>query len=96
MYQNYPNPFNPSTRFRFDLPVDSRVRLYIYNTLGQEVARIVDGVDYAAGAQTVVWNGAGRDGQALPSGVYFYKLNAAPNGGQFQPFAKTGKMLLMK
>lgn len=68
LYQNYPNPFNPTTMIRFSLPTADRVTLRVYNTLGQEVAILVDDMR-SAGDHHVVF-----DGYSLHSGIYFYKL----------------------
>jgi protocatechuate 3,4-dioxygenase beta subunit len=81
--QNYPNPFNPSTTIRYNLPVNSNVKLIVYDVLGQEMVRLVDG-DQNAGTHEVR-----LDATNLSSGFYFYKLVA---GG----FVKTREMLLMK
>lgn len=67
---NYPNPFNARTNIRFELPVDSDVKLEVYNMLGQRVEILVDGT-MTAGYHTVVWNAADYS-----SGIYFYKLTA--------------------
>ena len=69
--QNYPNPFNPSTTISYTVPADARVSLHVYNTLGEQVATLVDEV-VPAGQHQAVWNAAG-----LPSGLYFYKLESA-------------------
>lgn len=71
--QNYPNPFNPTTTINFDLPVDSRVSITIYNVLGQAVKEIVN-ADFPAGYHKVAF-----DGSNLSSGVYIYQIKA----GQF-------------
>jgi hypothetical protein len=83
LHQNYPNPFNPSTTISFSLPKSSFVTLKVYNTLGQEVASLVN-AEIAAGRHEVRWE-AGN----MPSGVYFYQLRA---GG----IQQTQKMILMK
>jgi uncharacterized delta-60 repeat protein len=81
--QNYPNPFNPETNIEFALPRANKVRLSIYNFLGQEVAVLVnDQLD--AGTYSYDWNAS-----ALPSGAYFYRLQA-------DEFTETKKMLLIK
>ncbi|HJY62628.1 MAG TPA: S8 family serine peptidase [Ignavibacteria bacterium] len=71
LYQNYPNPFNPSTIISFDIPEEGFVSLKVYNTIGQEVAVIADGV-MKAGTYQKVFNAVN-----LPSGIYFYKLTAS-------------------
>ncbi|MXW64400.1 MAG: choice-of-anchor B family protein [Bacteroidetes bacterium SB0662_bin_6] len=65
---NYPNPFNPETMIRYALPQSSKVRLAVYDLLGQEVAVLVDG-SRPAGHHTVRF-----DGGDLPSGSYVYRL----------------------
>ena len=70
LHQNYPNPFNPSTTIRFDLPVATDVHLAVYDLLGREVARLVDG-QLGAGHHQQVWDGRDRDGHAVPTGIYF-------------------------
>jgi len=81
--QNYPNPFNPSTSIEFSLPNDVHVSLKVYDLLGQEVATLVNGLQ-TAGAHSVQWNAS-----ALPTGFYFYKIEAGK-------FTQTRKLMLMK
>lgn len=73
--QNFPNPFNPETTIRFDLPVESQVRLELFDVLGQRVRTLVAG-QLSAGGQRVVWDGRDEDGLAVGNGVYFYRLEA--------------------
>jgi len=81
--QNYPNPFNPRTEIAFGLPEDSHITLAVFNSLGQQIAVLVD-EQRQAGQHRVAWDGAG-----FPNGVYFYRLSA-------KGFAETRKMLLLK
>jgi hypothetical protein len=92
--QNYPNPFNPTTTISFSLVDPSAVRLTIYNSIGQEVATLVDG-QLDAGEQSVQWNATTGSGLQLPSGAYFYRIHATSlvNGEVFQ---SVKRMLLMK
>ena len=85
--QNYPNPFNPGTTITYQLPTTSNVTLKIYNTLGQEVATLVDG-GQEAGYKSVVWNA-----QNVASGVYFCRI--AATSGQ-TAFREVRKMLVLK
>lgn len=81
--QNYPNPFNPSTVINFSLPVASSVSLSVYNTLGEKVAELVNGM-MPAGNHAVVFNAA-----KLNSGLYIYEIKAGN-------FSSSRKMLLIK
>lgn len=81
--QNYPNPFNPTTSISFDLPSRSMVSLKVFDMLGREVAAIVS-EEMSAGSYLKQWNAV-----ALPSGVYFYRLQA-------DNFSDTKKIILMK
>lgn len=81
--QNHPNPFNPSTTIRFDLPVESNVRLKVFNILGKEVTTLIDGKQ-EAGYKTIEF-----DATQFSSGVYLYRL-------QTETFTETKKLLLLK
>ncbi len=73
--QNYPNPFNPATTIPFTIEGNQfqRVSLEVYNLLGQKVKTIYSGI-LSAGTYRFQWNGTNDYGQAVSSGVYFYKL----------------------
>jgi len=86
---NYPNPFNPSTNISYQLPEAARVTLKIYDMLGREVAKLVDG-EMETGKYSVTFNGSG-----LSSGIYFVRFMATPQNG-IQTIAKTMKMLMVK
>jgi hypothetical protein len=91
--QNFPNPFNPSTTIPYDIFQKSRVRLSIYNILGQEVRRLVDGV-HEPGRYTVVWNGKDSRGHAVSSGVYVVRL--AVTRFNREAFVMSRKLQLLK
>lgn len=86
--QNYPNPFNPTTEIQFDIPNRSKVKLSVFNVLGQQV-RTLHNEELAAGSYTVTWDGRSDGGTPLASGVYFYRLDA-------ENFVQTKKMMLIK
>ena len=83
LYQNYPNPFNPTTMINFAVPKAGRVKISVYNQLGQQVALIADR-DYSSGEYSINFNGA-----SLASGVYYYRIEAGS-------FTETKKMVLLK
>jgi hypothetical protein len=74
--QNYPNPFNPATTISFSLAQSEKVKLKIYNLLGQEVLTLLNG-EKPAGTHQIVWDGRDENGITVASGIYFYKLEAA-------------------
>jgi hypothetical protein len=92
--QNFPNPFNPTTTIRFTLPVQATVTLKVYNILGQEIASLVDQTK-EAGFYEVNWNGRNRYNQAVPSGIYIYRMIAS-GGNQKEHFVQTRKMVMVK
>ena len=81
--QNYPNPFNPSTEINFSIAKSGNATLTVYNILGSEVAKLVNGY-MEAGKHSVKF-----DANNLTSGVYFYTLKSGN-------FASTKKMMLTK
>jgi pectate lyase len=91
LYQNFPNPFNPTTVVSYQIPLQSDVRLAVFDQMGKEVALLVDGRK-AAGRYE-----AHFDAARLASGVYFYRLRARSAGpGAPGEFVQTRKMLLIR
>ncbi len=89
LQQNYPNPFNPSTIIRYGLRSRSSVRLQIYNILGQLIGELVDREEQE-GYHSVVWS------PSIPSGVYFYRIEAHSVVNPTDRFMQIRKMILMK
>ncbi|RPI75621.1 MAG: T9SS C-terminal target domain-containing protein [Ignavibacteriales bacterium] len=83
LLQNFPNPFNPATVIKFNLPQDEFVSLKVFNSLGKEVANLID-EKRSAGIHQINFEAA-----ELSSGIYYYKLSAGN-------FSETKKMLLIK
>ena len=88
--QNYPNPFNPSTIIGYTLPHAAHVKLEIFNLLGEQVSTLKDGLQ-EAGYYEVIF-----DGRGLPSGVYFYRLQARRVDGGEIDFVDTKKLVLTR
>jgi hypothetical protein len=92
LQQNYPNPFNPETVISYQLPRSSRVNLKIYDMLGREISTLVN-EKQSAGYYSVTF-----DSKGLPSGIYFYRLNARSVNANdsSQPYQFIRKMILVK
>jgi hypothetical protein len=81
--QNYPNPFNPATEIRFEIAEAGHVTLKVYDVLGREIQTLAQGAKQP-GRYSITW-----DASAVPSGVYFYRLEAST-------FVQTKRMLLIR
>lgn len=88
LYQNFPNPFNPSTSVRFEVPVDSKVMIKIYDILGREVKTLFN-EQVPRGNYTIEWDGLNESGNQMSSGTYIYRMIA-------NEFVQSKKMLLLK
>ncbi len=88
LYQNYPNPFNPSTVISYSIPVESHVKIEIFNAIGQKLDVIVD-IFQKAGQHEVKWNAAN-----MSSGIYFFSIKAYGINGK--NYFQVKKMILLK
>ena len=91
---NYPNPFNPSTTIGYVLPAEAEVRLEVFNIAGQRVRVLLD-THQPAGHYTVEWDSRNAQGQAVASGMYFYRLQASTDAAT-SPFHDVKRMLLIR
>ncbi len=82
--QNYPNPFNPVTNFEFAVPTTEVVTIVVLDVTGREVVRVADAVSFSPG-----WHSIRFNGDKLPSGVYFYRI-------QTQTESMVRRMVLLK
>ena len=81
--QNYPNPFNPSTNIQYSVSESGKIKLAVYNLIGEEVALLVNGI-VEVGFYEVTFSAT-----KLPGGIYFYRL-------QTNDYTQTKKMILLK
>jgi hypothetical protein len=86
--QNFPNPFNPTTTIEYSIPQSGNVELVVYNMAGQKVRTLIEQSQSAA-FYKVVWDGRNDSGEAVASGLYFYRLVSGN-------FSKIAKMTLVK
>lgn len=84
----YPNPFNPRTTLEFELPNPMRVTGKIVDLRGREVSRLFTG-NSAAGRHRISWNGTGKSGKTVSSGIYFFVLETSSG-------IHTQKLILLK
>lgn len=89
--QNYPNPFNPATRIAFELPVESRVTLTVFEVNGKTVAELQRDQLQASGHHSIKFMP-----QGLASGVYFYELKAIPLQSSLPSFVARKTMVFMR
>ena len=101
--QNYPNPFNPETYIDYSVPKDSKVRIEVYNVLGEKVAVLVDETK-VAGFHTAHWDGRYLSGKKATAGIYLCRMRARQKDGlsagrqagmRTGDFVKTQKMTLL-
>jgi len=83
LYQSYPNPFNPSTKIKYTLPKAEKVKIEVFNLLGQRIETLIN-KQRPSGSHEVEFTS-----KDLPSGVYLYRIEA----GEYQ---EVKKMILMK
>ena len=89
LQEAYPNPFNPSTRIRYGIPENSRVRIDVHNMLGNVVAELVSG-ERSKGMYELQWHA-----DNLPSGVYLVRINAE-SAESAKRFIASRKVVLVK
>ncbi|MCZ6681434.1 MAG: SUMF1/EgtB/PvdO family nonheme iron enzyme [Candidatus Poribacteria bacterium] len=93
LFANYPNPFNPETWIPFQLAHAAEVTIQIYDVTGKRIRQLnlgdLEPGIYTMREQSAYWNGRDASGDAVASGIYFYRLRA----GAFQA---TRRMLLLK
>lgn len=89
LMQNYPNPFNPSTKISYALPANSKVKIEIFNMLGQSVGVLVN-TEKSAGYYETTWNA-----ENSPSGIYLISIRAEGISSK-ESFTQTKKALLIK
>ena len=92
---NYPNPFNPSTIINYSVPVNSNVKITIYDIMG----RLVKSFSFnsqSSGYQNIEWNGTNETGVKVSSGTYVYRMEAVSLEGNAESFIQSRKMVLLK
>ena len=86
--QNYPNPFNPTTYIRYSVPYYEYITIDIFNIRGQIVKTLIKQL-HQPGNYEIMWDGTNHNGTPVPSGIYFYKMNATD-------FISVRKLVLLK
>lgn len=79
--QNYPNPFNSMTTIAIHMLVETKLRIVIFNTLGQIAARLFE-ANLKPGVHEITWDGTSEQNVALPSGVYCYRIESIAENGE--------------
>ena len=88
LHQNYPNPFNPRTVIQYEVPIQVRVTITIFDLLGRKVVTLVDAVQ-GPGYKAIAWDGKNKSGLPVGAGLYFYQI-------QTPTYIHTKKMILVR
>ena len=91
----YPNPFNRSASIRYLLPMDTDIKLDVFNSKGTHVYRLFEGEKHA-GIHTLSWNGKNNYGQDVSSGMYIILLEADNLKYSRNHYSETRKVILVK
>ncbi|MHB8930875.1 MAG: Kelch repeat-containing protein [Melioribacteraceae bacterium] len=86
--QNFPNPFNPSTIISYQVSAVCQVQLKVFDSIGREITELVN-EEKTPGKYQVSWNGEDKNGNSVPSGIYFYRMTTGN-------YSLTKKMILLK
>jgi hypothetical protein len=86
--QNYPNPFNPTCNINYQVPKSSKVKITVYNVLGEKISVLFDD-SKNPGYYQLKWDGKNKHGNTCATGIYFYKMEAGD-------YIKTKKMILIR
>ena len=86
--QNYPNPFNPKTIIQYDLPIESNVKIMIYDILGHMTKSLINNKQ-DAGFKSIQWDATNNHGKKVSAGLYLYSIEAGN-------YRQTKKMILIK
>ncbi len=89
LFDNYPNPFNPTTTIGFDLPLDKRVSVKVYDVSGRLVKTLINDQLLPQGVHEITWDGTSSSGAAVASGTYLYSL-------EYGNFRQSKTMTLVK
>ena len=89
LQQNYPNPFNPGTTIRYSIPIQSNVRLRVYNSIGENISNLIND-NQNAGNYEINW-----DSGNFASGIYLCSIEAIPSDGT-EIFRSVKKMILLR
>lgn len=88
LFDNYPNPFNPNTTIKFTIPKFQEIKLAVYDILGKRVKTLISR-KLPLGKYDIEWDGTNKAGEAVASGLYFYRLSG-------ENIVITKKMLLVR
>ena len=99
----YPNPFNQSVSIRYDIPLDSKIKLNVYNINGEHIHTLLNGRKHA-GTHTISWNGVDKSGIDVASGTYIILLQAnnfinnqeETTNNTWNDYKETRKVILVK